>query len=90
MTACRSAAKFYTGVHGDLLIAGAVLHDIGKLEAYDYDKATGAIRISKKGVLTDHIIIGVDMFRRAPMRALPAVLSSPVHGRASTRYAWST
>ncbi len=64
VTACRSAAKFYTGVHGDLLIAGAVLHDIGKLEAYDYDKATGAIRISKKGVLTDHIIIGVDMFRR--------------------------
>jgi len=61
--ACRSALQFYKGVHCDLLIAGAVLHDIGKLEAYDYDTATGNIRVSKKGVLTDHIMIGVDMVR---------------------------
>lgn len=63
VTACRSAIRFYAGVHGDLLIAGAVLHDIGKLGAYDYDRATGAIAMSKKGVLTDHIVIGVDMLR---------------------------
>lgn len=62
-TVCKSVQGFYNGVHGDLLIAGAILHDIGKLEAYDYDPNTGAIRMSKRGVLCDHIILGIDMLR---------------------------
>ncbi|NLU40788.1 MAG: HD domain-containing protein [Firmicutes bacterium] len=61
---CKSARGFYQGVHGDLLMAGAILHDIGKLEAYDYDRITGAIRMSKSGVLCDHILLGVRMLRR--------------------------
>jgi 3'-5' exoribonuclease len=60
---CKSARAFYQGVNSDLLMAGAILHDIGKLEAYDYDRTTGAIRMSKSGVLCDHILLGVRMLR---------------------------
>jgi 3'-5' exoribonuclease len=60
---CKSARAFYQGVHGDLLMAGAILHDIGKLEAYDYHRITGGIRMSKSGVLCDHIVLGVRMLR---------------------------
>lgn len=51
-------AAHYNGLDRDLLIAGAVLHDIGKLREFDY--AT-AIDYSDEGRLLSHIVIGLEM-----------------------------
>lgn len=46
-------------VNRDLLIAGAILHDIGKLETYKLDKATFTMTLP--GILRDHTAIGFHM-----------------------------
>lgn len=46
----------------DLLLAGAVLHDLGKVEELHYD---GATSYSRRGNLVGHITIGVMMVRDA-------------------------
>jgi 3'-5' exoribonuclease len=51
-------AAHYNGLDRDLLIAGAILHDIGKLREFDY--AT-AIDYSVEGRLLSHIVIGLEM-----------------------------
>lgn len=50
------------GVSPDLMLAGALLHDIGKLEELSYD---GAATYSREGNLLGHITIGVMMVRTA-------------------------
>lgn len=50
------------GVDADLLLAGAILHDIGKLEELAYD---GAGTYSREGNLVGHITIGAGMVREA-------------------------
>jgi 3'-5' exoribonuclease len=52
------AARY--GARRDLLIAGALLHDIGKLQELDYDVA---IAYSVEGNLVGHIALGVGMLR---------------------------
>ena len=44
----------------DLLTAGAILHDIGKLEELDYDRAT---TYSREGNLVGHVTLGAIMVR---------------------------
>ena len=48
------------GLRTDLVIAGALLHDIGKLRELDY---TIAIDYSVEGNLVGHIVIGVGMLK---------------------------
>lgn len=50
------------GARRDMLIAGALLHDIGKLEELTYEVATN---YSVEGNLVGHIAIGVGMLRDA-------------------------
>ena len=50
------------GARRDLLIAGALLHDIGKLRELNYNVA---IDYSVEGNLVGHIVIGVGMLRDA-------------------------
>jgi 3'-5' exoribonuclease len=50
------------GAEADFVIAGAILHDIGKLEELDYDLATS---YSLEGNLLGHITIGVRMLNEA-------------------------
>jgi 3'-5' exoribonuclease len=57
------------GLRRDLVLAGALLHDIGKLEELTYDPA---IDYSFEGNLVGHIVIGVGMVRDL-IRELPAV-----------------
>jgi len=52
-------AGFY-GANRDLLIAGAILHDIGKLEELSYSLAA---EYTLEGNLVGHITIGVGMVR---------------------------
>jgi 3'-5' exoribonuclease len=53
------------GADRDVLFAGAVLHDIGKLEELAYD---GATIYTRDGNLLGHIAIGVTMVERAIAR----------------------
>ncbi len=51
-------ATHYKGINRDLLITGAILHDIGKITEFEY---TTNIDYSDKGRLFGHIILGVEM-----------------------------
>jgi 3'-5' exoribonuclease len=50
------------GARRDLLIAGALLHDIGKLQELSYDTSTD---YTVEGNLVGHIVLGVGMLRDA-------------------------
>ena len=50
------------GADQDLLTAGALLHDIGKLEELDYD---GATNYTRDGNLVGHVALGAMMVRAA-------------------------
>jgi 3'-5' exoribonuclease len=50
------------GADRDLLLAGAVLHDLGKIDELSYD---GVTSYSRRGNLLGHITIGVGMVRDA-------------------------
>lgn len=52
---CRSAASWYPHVDADLLITGALLHDIGKVEELSF--GTG-IEYTDEGRMLGHVIIG--------------------------------
>jgi 3'-5' exoribonuclease len=54
-------AKAY-GADADLVFAGVVLHDIGKLQELDYDLST---RYSRDGRLIGHIVLGAAIVREA-------------------------
>jgi len=62
LAVARSALTLGTayGADRDLLTAGALLHDIGKLEELDYD---GATTYTRDGNLVGHITLGVIMVR---------------------------
>ena len=55
------------GADQDLLTAGALLHDIGKLEELEYDRSTSYTR---DGNLVGHVTLGV-MMVRAAIAAIP-------------------
>lgn len=59
-TAGKALARHY-GASEDLLVAGAVIHDIGKLQELAYDN--GAISYSRDGNLVGHIALGLVMVR---------------------------
>jgi 3'-5' exoribonuclease len=54
-------AGHYSGVDRDLLIAGAILHDVGKVREFDF---TAAIDYSDEGRLLSHIVIGLEMVEK--------------------------
>lgn len=49
------------GADQELVLAGVLLHDIGKLETYRWD---GLLQYSERGRLLGHIILGVQMLER--------------------------
>jgi 3'-5' exoribonuclease len=51
-------AGHYSGLDRDLLIAGAVLHDIGKVDEFEY---SSRIEYSDEGRLISHIVIAIQM-----------------------------
>ena len=51
-------AGHYSGLDRDLLIAGTILHDIGKIREFEYDIK---IDYSDEGRLLNHIVIGIRM-----------------------------
>lgn len=57
---CESVAEIYPFVNRDLLISGAMLHDIAKLEEFDVNGAGTAEGYSPKGNLLGHIAMGAE------------------------------
>lgn len=68
-TTALKLGKYYNEVYAetpsfiniDLLLAGALLHDIGKLHEYVLDSASGNSEVSVDGVLKAHIVDGIIM-----------------------------
>ncbi len=65
---CRLIAPHYPGIDADLLIAGAVLHDIGKIYELSYDRSFG---YTDEGQLLGHTVIGYRMLQEK-FQQLPA------------------
>lgn len=58
---CRRMADHYPELDVDLLLAGAVLHDIGKLDEMSYERA---VQYTAQGELLGHILIGYELVGR--------------------------
>ena len=59
---CEQIAKTHPKLNRDLLITGALLHDIGKLEELD---VSTHIKVTNKGTMLGHITIGVQILSKA-------------------------
>ncbi len=59
---CREAAQLHPRLDGDLLLAAALLHDVGRTETF-----TGGVTIalSEEGRLLGHVLAGVRLIDRA-------------------------
>lgn len=57
-TLAKFTARHYPGIDLDLLLAGVILHDIGKVTELVYDRSFG---YSAEGQLLGHIVIGLRM-----------------------------
>ena len=55
---CRATAAHYRDIDLDLLLTGAILHDIGKTSELTYERTFG---YSTDGQLLGHIVIGLQM-----------------------------
>ncbi len=59
----EAAARHYPLINADLLLAGVFLHDLAKIEEFDYSRP--AFNYTDRGRLVGHLVLGVDMLRRA-------------------------
>lgn len=57
---CCDIAKYHK-LDKDLLIAGAILHDIGKIQEFE---TTSLIKVTDKGNLLGHITLGIQMLSK--------------------------
>jgi len=68
---CRFLASHYEGVDGDLLLAGALLHDVGKVHELSYQ---GTFDYTDEGRLLGHLYMGAEYLDRvcASLPGFPA------------------
>jgi 3'-5' exoribonuclease len=52
---CKNICEMYNGINKDMVIVGAILHDIGKLKEYE---AKAAIEKTDEGNFIGHIVLG--------------------------------
>lgn len=56
---CAAICERYPSLDRDLVVVGAVLHDVGKVREFEI---TTGIKTSTEGMLVGHVIIGLEMF----------------------------
>lgn len=61
MNICNDITKYHEGLNHDLLLVGALIHDIGKIKEFEM---TTTIKVSDTGNLLGHITLGVQMLTR--------------------------
>ena len=59
----EKAASHYPFIDRDMLIAGALLHDLAKVEEFDFTRPP--FGYTDRGRLVGHLVMGVDIVRRA-------------------------
>lgn len=59
---CKLVSNFHQELDSDLVVAGALIHDIGKIEELNY---SAAFEYSEKGKLLGHIMIGATIVSEA-------------------------
>ena len=57
---CKTISRLYPDLDRDLLIAGAILHDIGKTATYEF---SFRIVVTEEGGLVDHIVLGYQLVK---------------------------
>ncbi len=62
---CRMTAAHYGYIDLDLLLAGAILHDVGKVAELSYDRSFG---YTAEGQLLGHIVIGLRLLHEKLQR----------------------
>jgi len=65
---CEAILTQYEGINRDLLLAGAILHDVGKIQELGFEK--GVLDYTDRGRLLGHIVIGSEMVGER-IRSLP-------------------
>ncbi len=65
---CQSVCEIYPFVNKDLLLSGAVLHDIAKLTEFQVEETGIASGYSVKGNLIGHLVEGAIMVRQTAAR----------------------
>lgn len=86
---CKSLCVLFPQLDRDLLLTGALLHDVGKIRTYQYHQVK--IEMSLDSVLLDHLYLSADMVQdRMKSLNLPEELSQRVlhlilshHGKVS-------
>jgi 3'-5' exoribonuclease len=63
--ASRVLLPLYPEVDADLAMAGALLHDVGKVIEYE---GTLATQRSRKGILQGHVVLGYQLVRKAGLK----------------------
>ncbi|MBI1749063.1 MAG: HD domain-containing protein [Acidobacteria bacterium] len=58
---CQRVAPHYPEIDGDLLLCGAILHDIGKLDELLYERSFG---YTTEGQLLGHIVLGLQLLEK--------------------------
>ncbi len=58
----KMISRYYPWLDSDLLLCGALLHDIGKIEEFSYDAPP--IDYTDKGRLLGHLVIGTNIIER--------------------------
>jgi 3'-5' exoribonuclease len=68
------ACRHYSGIDRDLLLTGGILHDIGKIYEFTYERI---VDYSDEGRLIGHIVIGVEMVdaRISALKDFPSQLA---------------
>ena len=69
---CMLAASQYDNVDRDFVIAGALLHDVGKLLSHAYDRTKGITGMSLEGIAADHIVLGAEQVNNKIQRLIDA------------------
>ena len=74
---CETIMEIHPSLNNDLLIAGAILHDIGKVKEF---KATSNIKITEEGMLMSHIFLGAEMVSKVidEIPEFPEVLKNKI------------
>jgi 3'-5' exoribonuclease len=74
VSGARAIAGLYRNIYGeksinmDLVIAGALLHDVGKVEELSVDLCNGVAEYSNRAALESHLTISYDMITRTAVK----------------------